>query len=78
MEVFARSACTHGLRRLSTLRSVQYIHVQHEFHEVIKWNKPEKLVVWDVQRSCDLKGLPKIDPKWLKLEYRPFADVIDK
>jgi hypothetical protein len=57
---------------------VKPIHVNHEFHKVIKWAKPEYIKPWHPQRSCDLIPLPKIDLNWLKLEFRPFADIIDK
>jgi hypothetical protein len=51
--------------------------ITHEFNDVIKWQEPEKLKHWAPQRSCDLRPLPKINPNWLKVEYRPFAAIIE-
>jgi hypothetical protein len=53
------------------------VHVAHEIHGIIQWVPPEKLKFWEPQRTCDLRPLAKIDPNWLKLEYRPFADKIE-
>jgi len=52
--------------------------INHEFHKVIQWNPPGFKKPWDPQRSCDLRPLAKINPNWLKVEYRPFAELIDK
>jgi len=54
------------------------VPIAHDFHKVIKWVPPEYVKPWHPIRSCDLRPLDKTDPNWLKLEYRPFADVIDK
>lgn len=50
----------------------------HEFHKIIKFVRPDKLVPWDPRRSCDLKPLDPIDPTWLKYDFRPFADIINE
>jgi len=71
-------ALRSGVRRFSTLRSVQLVEVKHEFHDIIKWNKPADCPTWDVQRSCDTKPLGTVDPSTIRLEYRPFADIIER
>jgi len=50
----------------------------HEFHKVIKYNRPQELKAWDPRRSGDLQPLDKVDPNWLKWEFQPFSDIIDK
>jgi len=54
------------------------VPITHDFHKIIKWVPPEELRHWHPIRTCDLQPLPKPDPNALKLEYRPFADVIEK
>jgi len=68
------------VRRLSTSVVFNYpqVKVNHEFHKIIKYVRPEKLPVWAPQRTCDLQPLPKVDPQWLTVENRPFADILDK
>ncbi|CAL8072426.1 unnamed protein product [Orchesella dallaii] len=66
---------------VASLRSKELIIVNidnHEFHKVIKYNRPEELEAYDPRRSGDLRPQDKIDPNWLKFEFQPFADVIDK
>jgi hypothetical protein len=64
------------MRSLST--STTRPAINHEFHKVIKWNPPEDKDPWAPQKTCDLRPIPKVDPNWLKVEYRPFADLIEK
>jgi len=66
------------IRQFSILRSNQSVDVKHEFHDIIKWNKPSRLTIWDPQKSCDTKSLKKIEPNTLRLEYRPFTQAIER
>jgi len=74
------------LRRLihtTPVVSVKLPHVwvnidSHEFHKIIKYVRPDKLAPWDPRRTLDLRPQEQVDPNWLRLEYRPFADIIDK
>jgi len=52
--------------------------INHDFYKHLRWVQPEMLRPWHPQRSCDLRPLDKVDPTWLRLEYRPFVDVLEK
>ncbi|OXA57673.1 28S ribosomal protein S15, mitochondrial [Folsomia candida] len=54
------------------------VEIKHDFHKIIKWVPPDYVKPWHPIRSCDLRPLQKTDPNWLKLEFRPFSDIIDK
>jgi ribosomal protein S15P/S13E len=52
------------------------IPITHELHDIIKWRRPERLPFYDPHKSGDLKPLPPVDPKWLKLRFQPFQKLI--
>jgi len=67
-------------RRISLYRKIviKPHEITHDFYKHLRWVQPEMLRPWHPQRSCDLRPLDKVDPTWLRLEYRPFADVLEK
>lgn len=73
-----RSVHTTSVIQLKRKPRVIVNIANHELHKVIEFVRPEELKPWDTRRSGDLEQLPAVDPNWLKSEYQPFADSIDK
>lgn len=77
-KLISRSVTDLNLISKRTCTKHRDLPLVHELHNIIKWNEPEKIPFWDPRRSCDLKPLPKVDPNWLKWEYQPFEEMLNK
>jgi len=56
------------------------VTINHEFHKIlpVKWIRPELPKIWNPLRSCDLEGMPEMDPTRIRWEFQAFSDRLEK